>query len=57
MAVVVQPGFFVVILPLEAEGVVGLGVNALAVAGVAELAPSVVLAHPGELSVLAGNKL
>ncbi len=50
MAVVVQPGFFIQVLTLEAQGVVGGAGVAVAVTGLGELAPGAVVADPGELS-------
>lgn len=51
MAVVVQPGFFIQVLALEAQGVVGGAGVAVAVTGLGELAPGAVVADPGELTV------
>ena len=51
MAVVVQPGFFIQVLTLEAQGVVGGAGVAVAVTGLGELAPGAVVADPGELAV------
>ncbi|RQW70354.1 hypothetical protein EBB56_13515 [Halomonas sp. YLB-10] len=47
MAVVVQPGFFIQVLALEAQGVVGGAGIAVAVTGLGELAPGAVVADLG----------
>ncbi|MEL0618680.1 hypothetical protein V6243_17780, partial [Cobetia marina] len=54
-SVVVKAGFFIVILALEAQRIVGTGEFAVSVFCAFELAPGTVLPYPDEITVAIGD--